>query len=126
MFGYLIKFAEPVDGFTHGWVYSEARDGRVRVDMRYGTVDGAGEFVWGALKIHHHVLLAGDEMEDFTEQVKAVPHRPAALPDYEYRSDDIRAYLESPKAERDARITARQEARATVLAEVAAASTEEG
>lgn len=119
MFGYLIKLPEKIHGYTHGWVYSETRIGQLRVDMTFGTVDHEGEFVPAVPDLHDHVVLAGDELEDFIAQVRAIPDRPTELPDHEYRSDDLRVYLESPRAERQGRIEARQAEREAAADEAA-------
>ncbi|KKM08192.1 hypothetical protein LCGC14_1726420 [marine sediment metagenome] len=105
----IITFAEPVDGFTHASVNSETRvaAAMVRVDVTYGTMD-ADEFVPSSLNVSGHLMLNGARMEDFIEQVKKAPGRPADKPDEEYESADVRAYLGTPKAERKARIDARE------------------
>ncbi len=105
----IIQFADPVDGFTHGSVNSQTRveAAMVRLDMTYGTMDGE-DFI--PSQFSGQITINGADMIDLIEQVKKAPGRPADKPDYEYEFDDVREWLESPKAEREARIQARAEA----------------
>ncbi len=122
---YLIEFPQPVDGFTHGQRVTEVRrnDG-YHVDLLLGTVVD-GEFVPSEGRFVKSLHVGGEAMEDFVEEVKKAPERPADKPDYEYQASDIAAYHGTDLAVRAARIAARREAKEEALREAAEALAEE-
>ncbi len=111
-FMYLVKLPKKVDGvYTHIAVREEIRDhGWVKCTGLYGRVLASG-FVPNSFKQDGQLVIrAGDEREDFVEQVRAVAGRPPEKPDHEFMSEDLQAYFESDPAVRQERIKARKAA----------------
>ncbi len=122
---YLIEFPQPVDGFTHGQRITEVRrnDG-YHVDLLMGMVVD-GEFVPSEGRFMKSLHVGGEAMEDFIEEVKKAPGRPADKADYEYQASDIAEYHGTDFAVRAVRIDARREAEAEAEAEIQKAMDEE-
>ncbi len=99
----IIQFADPEGPFTSGRVDSQHRIGAsaILLNVTFGMMDGE-DFV--PSRFVERVTIDGADMVDLIEQIKKAPGRPADKPDYEYEFDDVREWLETPKAVRDARI----------------------
>ena len=114
----IIEFDEPFGGCTHAQVDSQTRveSAMVRLDVTYGDMDGE-DFVPSPLQ-GPALMLNGLDMEDFIEEVKKAPGRPADKPDHEYLFKDVADYYKTPRAVKRDRIEARRQARVDAEAEI--------
>ena len=101
----IFELDAPVDGYTHGEVYDERREhsaGMLVVAFHYGTMDGK-DFIPSSLGNRGSLTMS---VEDMTDLRDATTGRPADLPDYEFRTEDVIEFLPALKVAREARAAA--------------------
>ena len=117
----IFELDAPVDGYTHGEVYDEKREhsaGMLVVAFHYGTMDGKG-FVPSSLGNRGSLTMS---VEDMTDLRDATTGRPADLPAYEFRTEDVIEFLPTLMLAREARAAAAAAAKAAEEAAAAAAA----
>jgi len=117
----IFELDAPVDGYTHGEVYDEKREhsaGMLVVAFHYGTMDGK-DFVPSSLGNRGSLTMS---VEDMTDLRDATTGRPADLPAYEFRTEDVIEFLPTLMLAREARAAAAAAAKAAEEAAAAAAA----
>jgi len=117
----IFELDAPVDGYTHGEVYDERREhsaGMLVVAFHYGTMDGK-DFVPSSLGNRGSLTMS---VEDMTDLRDATTGRPADLPAYEFRTEDVIEFLPTLMLAREARAAAAAAAKAAEEAAAAAAA----
>ena len=107
----IFELDAPVDGYTHGEVYDERREhsaGMLVVAFHYGTMDGQ-DFVPSSLGNRGSLTMSVDDMTDLRD---ATTGRPADLPAYEFRTEDVIEFLPTLMLAREAAAAAAAEAKA--------------
>jgi hypothetical protein len=119
----IFKLDTAVDGYTHGRVHNEQREhdsGMLVVHFYYGKLLVSG-FVPSILGSQGQITLSPDDMTDF---LAAATLRPADLPAYEFRTEDVIEFLPTLKVAREARAAAAAAAAAEAEAAAAVAAEE--